>query len=134
MPTAQAFDYIIVHGLYSWVPLEVRRQLMPLIARHLAPNGIAYVSYNLFPGCRVRQAVWEMLKFHTRDCPDLQSKIVVARELIALMADSKGPLEVSASAPAALRAPSVKAVPRPAPAAAASAGRPHAGKRYDFGF
>ena len=89
---AGVFDYIIVHGLYSWVPLEVRRQLLPVIARHLAPNGIAYVSYNLFPGCRVRQAVWEMLKLHTRDCPDLPSRVVAARELIALMADSKGPL------------------------------------------
>ncbi|MEO8345025.1 MAG: class I SAM-dependent methyltransferase [Betaproteobacteria bacterium] len=89
---AGTFDYIIVHGLYSWVPLEVRQQVMPVIARHLAPNGIAYVSYNLFPGCRVRQTAWEMLKLHTRDCPDLPSKIVAARELISLMADSKGAL------------------------------------------
>ena len=34
-----SFDYIIAHGLYSWIPAEVRAHVMPLIARHLAPNG-----------------------------------------------------------------------------------------------
>ncbi len=85
---AGPFDFIIAHGFYSWIPPDVRRLLMPVIARHLAPNGIAYVSYNLFPGCKVRQAVWDMLKFHTKDCTDLRSKLVAARSLIALMANS----------------------------------------------
>ena len=89
---AGSFDYIIAHGLYSWLPLEVRQHLMPLIARHLAPNGIAYVSYNVFPGCRVRQAAWDVLKFHTRDCHDLKSKLAAARALIPLMIDSDGPV------------------------------------------
>ena len=91
-PDAGSFDYIIVHGLYSWIPLEVRRHLMPVIARHLAPNGVAYVSYNAFPGCRVRQAAWDMLRLHTKDCPDLKSKLATARALIALMVDSGGPV------------------------------------------
>lgn len=89
---AGSFDYIIVHGLYSWIPLEVRQHLMPVIARHLAPNGVAYVSYNAFPGCRVRQAVWDMLRLHTKDCPDLKTKLAAARALIALMVDSGGPV------------------------------------------
>ncbi|HQR12051.1 MAG TPA: methyltransferase regulatory domain-containing protein [Casimicrobiaceae bacterium] len=69
-----------------------------MIARHLAPNGVAYVSYNLFPGCRVRQIVWDMLKFHTRECPDLPSKLAGARSLIALMADSEAPTSSSEEA------------------------------------
>ena len=89
---AGSFDYIIVHGLYSWVPLDVRQHLMPVIARHLAPNGIAYVSYNAFPGCRIRQAAWDLLRLHTKDCPDLKTKLVAARALIALMVDSAGPV------------------------------------------
>ena len=83
-----AFDYIIVHGLYSWVPPEVRAHVMPLIARLLAPNGIALVSYNTFPGCRIRQATRDMLRFHTRDCPDLTTKLAAARALITLIANS----------------------------------------------
>ena len=62
-----SFDYIIAHGLYSWIPADVRAHVLPLIARHLAPNGVAFVSYNTLPGCHMRRAVWEMLKYHTRD-------------------------------------------------------------------
>ncbi len=45
-----AFDYIIAHGVYSWVPSEVRERLLALCAECLAPNGVAYVSYNTLPG------------------------------------------------------------------------------------
>ena len=89
---AGLFDYIIVHGVYSWIPLEVRQHLMPVIARHLAPNGVAYVSYNVFPGCRVRQAAWDLLRLHTKGCADLKTKLGEARALIALMVDSDGPV------------------------------------------
>ena len=40
------FDYVIAHGLYSWVPADVRAHVLPLIARHLAPQGVAFVSCN----------------------------------------------------------------------------------------
>jgi SAM-dependent methyltransferase len=82
-----AFDYIIAHGLYSWIPAEVRTHVLPLIARHLSPNGVAFVSYNTYPGCHVRQGAWEMLKFHTRDIEDPGARIVAARELIDLLVE-----------------------------------------------
>lgn len=44
------FDYIIAHGVYSWAPAPVRDRLMALTKRCLAPNGIAYISYNTYPG------------------------------------------------------------------------------------
>jgi SAM-dependent methyltransferase len=82
-----AFDYIIAHGLYSWVPAAVRERVLPLVARHLAPNGVAFVSYNTFPGCHIRRALWEMLKYHTRNVPDHRAKLVAARSLISLLSD-----------------------------------------------
>ncbi len=81
------FDYIIAHGLYSWIPADVRARVLPLIARHLAPNGVAYVSYNTLPGCHMRRAVWEMLRYHTRAIPDLPAKVAAARAFIALVAE-----------------------------------------------
>ena len=45
-----AFDYIIAHGVYSWVPMEVRDRLLALCVGALSPNGVAYVSYNTLPG------------------------------------------------------------------------------------
>jgi SAM-dependent methyltransferase len=81
-----SFDYIIAHGLYSWIPAEVRAYVMPLIARHLAPNGVAFVSYNTLPGCHMRQVVWEMLKYHTRDIADKPATVAAARALLNLAA------------------------------------------------
>ncbi|MEO8677084.1 MAG: class I SAM-dependent methyltransferase [Casimicrobiaceae bacterium] len=84
--SAGAFDYIIAHGVYSWIPAEVRDALMALIGRHLAPHGVAFVSYNTFPGCHQRRMVWEMLKFHTSDLDDPEARLTEARALLHLVA------------------------------------------------
>jgi trans-aconitate methyltransferase len=81
-----SFDFIIAHGLYSWIPAEVRAHVMPLIARHLAPRGVALVGYNTLPGCHTRQVVWEMLRYHTREIADKAAKLTAARSLLALVA------------------------------------------------
>ena len=80
-----SFDYIIAHGLYSWVPPDVRAHVLPLIARHLAPQGVAFVSYNTLPGCHMRRVVWDMLKYHTRDIAGKSAKVAAARTLLDLV-------------------------------------------------
>ena len=67
------FDYVICHGVYSWVPPEVADRLLAAIGAVLAPNGVAFVSYNTLPGCHMRRVVWEMLKYHTRNLADICS-------------------------------------------------------------
>ncbi len=62
-----SFDYVIAHGVYSWIPGAVRSAMMKLIERSLAPDGVAFVSYNAFPGCRVRQMLRDILLFSVRD-------------------------------------------------------------------
>jgi len=86
---AGRFDYVVAHGLYSWVPPDVRDGLLALLARHLAPHGVAFVSYNLYPGCHLRRMVWEMLKFHTDHLPDPQQRIAEAQALARLLADGR---------------------------------------------
>jgi SAM-dependent methyltransferase len=44
------FDYIIAHGVYSWVPPAVQQALLAACRRHLSPQGIAYVSFNVAAG------------------------------------------------------------------------------------
>jgi len=80
------FDYIIAHGLYSWIPADVRASVLPLIARHLARSGVALVSYNAMPGCHLRGVVWDMLKYHTRSVADKAGKVAAARALLELVA------------------------------------------------
>ena len=60
------FDYIIAHGVYSWVPAAVGQALLELCGRQLIENGMAIVSYNAYPGCHLRQMVRAMGQFHTR--------------------------------------------------------------------
>ena len=61
-PAHGDFDFIVAHGVYSWVPPDVRDALFALAAARLARDGILYVSFNVLPGCRVRQAAWDVLR------------------------------------------------------------------------
>lgn len=60
------FDYIITHGVYSWVPPAVQARILDLCAQHLSPQGIAYISYNTWPGWRMRGVIRDLLLYHTR--------------------------------------------------------------------
>ena len=51
------FDFVIAHGVYSWVPPDVQDALLAVIRRVLAPNGIGYVSYNTYPGWKTKEVV-----------------------------------------------------------------------------
>lgn len=45
-----AFDYIALHGVWSWVSAENRTHIVRFIDRHLKPGGLVYVTYNALPG------------------------------------------------------------------------------------
>jgi len=58
------FDYIICHGVYSWVPADVQSAILRVCRRQLAPHGIAYLSYNVRPGWNLRSSLRDMLERH----------------------------------------------------------------------
>jgi SAM-dependent methyltransferase len=76
------FDYIIAHGVYAWVPGIVRERIMSLCGEALAPNGIATLSYNVFPGCRIREALRDMLLDATAGVTDPKEKLQRARAFL----------------------------------------------------
>ncbi len=86
---AGTFDYIIAHGLYSWIPADARDRLLALIARHVAPRGVAFVSYNVYPGCYIRRMVWEMLRFHTDQLGTPAERIAEAQGFARLLAEGR---------------------------------------------
>jgi SAM-dependent methyltransferase len=45
-----SFDYIVSHGVYSWVDKQSQNALLSFIDRHLNPGGLVYVSYYAMPG------------------------------------------------------------------------------------
>ncbi len=62
----EPFDYIIAHGVYSWIPAAPRDRLLAICRARLAPRGVAYISYNCLPGCHLRRMVRDIMRFHTR--------------------------------------------------------------------
>lgn len=56
------FDYIVCHGVYSWVPDSVRAAIMQVIRRQLAANGVAYVSYNAYPGWKAKEVIRDAMR------------------------------------------------------------------------
>jgi methyltransferase-like protein/ubiquinone/menaquinone biosynthesis C-methylase UbiE len=82
------FDYIIVHGLYTWVPQPVREQILSICKGSLAPHGIAYVSYNTLPGCYSRLMIREIMLFHNRDFSEPQQQMQQGMTLLKLLANS----------------------------------------------
>lgn len=44
------FDFITLHGIYTWVTAENRRHIVDFIGRYLKPGGLVYISYNALPG------------------------------------------------------------------------------------
>lgn len=56
------FDQIIAHGFFSWVTDEVKIHLLDFIGKHLVPNGIATVSFNVAAGWKTRMPVVEKVR------------------------------------------------------------------------
>ena len=83
----EPFDYIVAHGVYSWVPASVRDALLALARGRLTRNGVMFVSFNVYPGCHVRQAAWEMLHFHVDHIADPTARLAQARAFAGLIAE-----------------------------------------------
>jgi SAM-dependent methyltransferase/methyltransferase-like protein len=81
------FDYVIAHGVYSWVPAAAREALMALIKRVLRPQGVAYVSYNTFPGWHITAIVRDAMLFHARHAQTPEEKAADARTMLDFVAE-----------------------------------------------
>jgi len=84
------FDYVIAHGVYSWVPEPVRQRILGLIRECMAPHGVAFVSYNAMPGGHLRQMVRDMLRYHTRNIDSPTEQLAQARAFLAMLAKTPG--------------------------------------------
>jgi methyltransferase-like protein/SAM-dependent methyltransferase len=82
------FDYIIAHGLYSWVPHETREHILETCRLALAPHGLAFISYNAFPGGHLRQMLGEMMRFHVREFESAQERVRQAMALARFLAEA----------------------------------------------
>ena len=82
------FDYIIAHGIFSWVPYDVRDALLELCAQHLRRGGLLYLNYNTRPGWNVRGMVREFLLAQTAGTPSLLLRAQLAQDVAAKVVSS----------------------------------------------
>lgn len=76
------FDYIICHGVYSWVTGEIQDAILRICQENLAEDGIAYISYNTYPGWKMREVVRDAMLFHTKNLTDPKQKLEQARAIV----------------------------------------------------
>ncbi len=78
----EKFDYIICHGLYSWVDANIREKILEICKNQLTATGIAYISYNTFPGWEIAGTVRDMLLLYTAAEKNPLHKATTARSLL----------------------------------------------------
>jgi methyltransferase-like protein/SAM-dependent methyltransferase len=82
------FDYIIAHGLYSWVPDAVQDAILRVCSQNLDPDGVAYVSYNTLPGWHMHGLIRDLIRFHAKGFSDPAQRVRQARDILDFLAQA----------------------------------------------
>jgi methyltransferase-like protein len=75
------FDFIITHGVFSWVPPAVQDKILAICRQNLTENGVAYISFNTLPGWYGKLYVRDLMLHYSRHVADPQGRIRRAREI-----------------------------------------------------
>jgi len=88
------FDHIICHGVFSWVPRAAQDAILRICSEGLSDNGVATISYNVYPGWHLRRVVRDICLFHagTKETPSRRvAKARAALNEIASSLKGSGP-------------------------------------------
>lgn len=80
------FDYILTHGVFSWVPNDIQEKIFAICAAHLSDNGVAFISYNTLPGWRMRGIVRDAMRFHAMQFDEPGLRVTQARGILDFLA------------------------------------------------
>ncbi|MBI3837025.1 MAG: class I SAM-dependent methyltransferase, partial [Planctomycetia bacterium] len=92
-PELGTFDFIIAHGMYSWIDKPARDKLLAICRDHLAPHGVAYVSYNVYPGWHVHDMLRAMMFYEARGVQAVAEQTAKGRVLLEFLKASLVPEE-----------------------------------------
>lgn len=82
------FDYIIAHGLFSWIPEFIREKVLQIYREMLTENGVGYISYNAFPSAHLRDMTRNMMRFHTDEITEPLEKVGSAISFLSLLTEN----------------------------------------------
>ncbi len=80
------FDYIICHGVFSWVSTDLQDKILELCRSLLTPQGVGYISYNVYPGWHMRMSLRDMILSSTSDCAGINERLAKGREVLEFVA------------------------------------------------
>ena len=83
------FDYIIVHGVFSWVPDIGKEKIIKICNENLTEEGIAYISYNTYPGWKEADKIREMMLYANKYFPEVSQgdKVQRGKAFISIVAE-----------------------------------------------
>jgi methyltransferase-like protein/ubiquinone/menaquinone biosynthesis C-methylase UbiE len=84
----EQFDYVVCHGVFSWVPKVTQDAILRICGEVLAPNGAVVISYNVFPGWHMRMIVRDICLHHVGKEGPPRERVVRARRLLEQIAES----------------------------------------------
>ena len=84
------FDYIIVHGIWSWVPDVVKDKILSICNVNLSDNGIAYISYNTYPGWKRLEQLRDIMLYSEKRAKDqdLLERTLYTKNVLKMVADT----------------------------------------------
>ena len=93
----QPFDYIVAHGVYSWITAQNRAEMVEFFRRFLAPGGLVYLSYNTYPGWLPIAPLQKLVSEHAKTLTGPSTKRVLAAFEFAGNLLGKGALALAGS-------------------------------------
>lgn len=84
------FDFITLHGIYTWVTVDNRRHIVNFIKRYLKPGGLVYASYNAMPGWSSALPLQRLIVEHADLHPDRSdAQVKAAAQFIDKLSEAK---------------------------------------------
>lgn len=84
------FDYIICHGVFSWVDPETREKILSICKENLSTDGVAYISYNTLPGWNMLNSIRDLMLWHTQAIEDPKKKVTQSRMIMKFITEGLG--------------------------------------------
>src|SRR4051812_10540274 len=76
------FDFVIAHGVYSWVPPDVQDAILSAFRTLMAPTGVAYASYNVYPGWKAKETMRDAMLLASGASTSPGEKVAEARRMV----------------------------------------------------
>ncbi len=105
-PLAAAHQYVVAHGIATWITAPIQQAMLQLASAALQPGGIFYCSYNTFPGwlgASAFQHLGELTRHHQADASAAKAFQQAAASLSGLLGSEESPSALALAQPALRR-------------------------------